>query len=93
MSSVSSTFLSLSDSHVYYYIVNEMEYFSATSGKVKDTREAEMPQWQHQPLPPKYKLWQGIFSVFPGGEHLDSESEFPEPFRRAAILLQDCSKV
>ena len=43
MSSMSSTFLSLSDSHVYYYILNEVEYFSATSGKVKDAREAEMP--------------------------------------------------
>lgn len=44
MSSMSSTFSSLSDSHVYYYILNEMEYFSATSGKVKDARGVKMPQ-------------------------------------------------
>lgn len=36
--------LSLSNSHVYYYILNDMEYFSATSGSVKDAGETEMPQ-------------------------------------------------
>lgn len=64
MSSMSSTFPSLSDSHVYYYILNEMEYFSATPGQVKDAREAEMPHWQRQLLPPQHKLWQGVFPLF-----------------------------
>lgn len=35
--------LCLADSHVYYHILNDMEHFPATAGKVKDTREAEMP--------------------------------------------------
>lgn len=55
MSSVSSAFPSLCDSHVYYYILNEMESFSATSGKAKDTGEVEMPHWQRQSLPPQYR--------------------------------------
>lgn len=64
MSSVSSTFSSLflAPECIATYLM-KWNIFQQLQGKVKDARVAEMPEWQRQALPPKYKLWRGVFSV------------------------------